>query len=62
MKLSDNLTCHLMLGRYGSQIFFICFQSIHVDELIDSEGGEQKRQNDAYPGIDITIPFITWLI
>ena len=62
MKLSDNLTGHLMLGRDGLQIFIICFQAIHIDNLIDGEDGEHKRQIDAYPGIDITIPFVAWFI
>ena len=34
IKLSDNLTGHLMLGRDGLQIFIICFQAIHIDNLI----------------------------
>ena len=42
-----------MLGRDGLQIFIICFQTIHIDNLIDGEDGEQKRQNDTYPGIDL---------
>ena len=62
IKLSDNLTGHLMLGRDGLQIFIICFQAIDIDNLIDGEDGEHKRQNDAYPGIDITIPFVAWFI
>ena len=62
MKLSDNLTGHLMLGRDGFQIFIICFQAIHIDNLIDGEDCEHKRQNDAYPGIDITIPFVAWFV
>ena len=48
-----------MSGRDGLQIFIICFQTIHIDNLID---GEQKRQNDTYPDIDITIPFVAWFI
>ena len=51
-----------MLGRDGLQIFIICFQAIHIDNLKDGEDSEQKRQNDAYPGIDITIPFVAWFI
>lgn len=51
-----------MFGRDGLQIFIICFQTIHIDNLIDGEDGEQKRQNDTYPGIDITIPFVAWFI
>ena len=62
LKLSDYLTGHLMLSRDGLQILIICFQAIHIDNLIDGEDGEQKRQNDAYPGIDITIPFVAWFI
>ena len=58
LKFSDYLTGHLMLGRDGLQIFIICFQTIHIDNLIDGEDGENKRQNDVYPGIDITIPFV----
>ena len=48
-----------MSGRDGLQIFIICFQTIHIDNLID---GEQKRQNATYPDIDITIPFVAWFI
>ena len=62
LKLSDYLSSHLMLGRDGLQIFIICFQTIHIDNLIDGEDGEHKRQIDAYPGIDITIPFVAWFI
>ena len=62
LKLSYNLTGHLMLGRDGSQIFIICFQAIDIDNLIDGENGEQKHQNDTYPGIDIKIPFVAWFI
>ena len=62
LKLSDYLSSHLMLGRDGLQIFIICFQAFHIDNLIDGEDGEHKRQNDAYPGIDITIPFVAWFI
>ena len=40
MKLSDYLSSHLMLGREGLQIFIICFQAIHIDNLIDGEDGE----------------------
>ena len=35
IKLSDNLTGHLMLGHDGLQIFIICFQAIDIDNLID---------------------------
>lgn len=43
MKLSNNILGHLMLGRDGLQIFIICFQTIHIDNLIDGEDGEHKR-------------------
>ena len=62
LKLSDYLSSHLMLARDGLQIFIICFQTIHIDNLIDGKDGEQKHQVDACPGIDITIPFVAWFI
>lgn len=43
LKFSDYFSSHLMLGRDGLQIFIICFQTIHIDNLKDGEDSEQKR-------------------